>query len=137
MLGSALVHPERKEVIPLIPEIISRQDGSTKNDCELNASRRSLIKFREEHPHLKVVVTQDGSVQWPVYWLLRPWLPLSSYGQESDIPTYSLTLMKESSKLTPTFDYRGSKSPDRFHYFHWLNGLPHQRFPSGRPGQCP
>ena len=30
MLGAALVHPELKEVIPLIPEIISRQDGYQK-----------------------------------------------------------------------------------------------------------
>lgn len=30
MLGAALVHPERKEVIHLIPEIISRQDGTDK-----------------------------------------------------------------------------------------------------------
>ena len=38
--GAALAHPERKEVIPLMPEAISKQDGQTKNDCELNASRR-------------------------------------------------------------------------------------------------
>jgi hypothetical protein len=60
MLGAALVHPERKEVTPLIPEIISRQEGSAKNDCELHASRRSLSEFREEHPQLQVVVTQDA-----------------------------------------------------------------------------
>jgi hypothetical protein len=60
MLGAAIVHPERKEVISLIPEIISRQDGATKNDCELNASRRFLAKLRQEHPHLDIVVTHDA-----------------------------------------------------------------------------
>ncbi len=60
MLGAALVHPERREVIPLIPEIISHQDGTEKNDCEINASKRFLIKFHNEHPHLRIVVTQDA-----------------------------------------------------------------------------
>ena len=34
MLGAAIVHPERKEVIPLCPEMIIKQDGNDKNDCE-------------------------------------------------------------------------------------------------------
>ena len=40
MLGAALVHPDLKEVIPLCPEPIIKQDGATKNDCERNAARR-------------------------------------------------------------------------------------------------
>jgi hypothetical protein len=31
-LGVALAHPDPKEVIPLMPEPISKQDGVTKND---------------------------------------------------------------------------------------------------------
>ena len=50
MLGAALVHPDLKEVIPLCPEPIIKQDGATKNDCERNAARRFLSKFRKEHP---------------------------------------------------------------------------------------
>ena len=59
-LGVALAHPDRKEVIPLMPEPISKQEGQTKKDCELNASRRFISKFRKEHPHLKVIVCQDA-----------------------------------------------------------------------------
>ena len=40
LLGGAIVHPERREVIPLAPEPIIRQDGETKNDCERNAAKR-------------------------------------------------------------------------------------------------
>ena len=32
MLGAALIHPDRREVIPLMPEPIVEQDGSEKND---------------------------------------------------------------------------------------------------------
>lgn len=59
-LGAAIVHPDKKEVIPLFPEIIQKQDGTSKNDCERNASKRLLKKFRKDHPKLKVIVIEDG-----------------------------------------------------------------------------
>src|SRR2546425_5638867 len=60
MLGAALIHPERREVIPLMPEPIIHQDGSQKNDCERNAAKRFIAKLRHDHPHLKFIVTEDG-----------------------------------------------------------------------------
>ncbi len=60
MLGAAVVCPGRKEVIPLMPEPILKQDGETKNDCERNALQRFLQKFREDHPHLPVIATLDA-----------------------------------------------------------------------------
>jgi hypothetical protein len=60
MLGAALVHPDRKEVIPFMPEIIRREDGETKNDCERNAAKRFCRKLRSEHPHLSIIVTEDA-----------------------------------------------------------------------------
>ena len=60
MLGAVLVHPEHSEVIPLAPEPIVKGDGATKNDCERNASKRLLSDLRREHPHLKVLVVEDG-----------------------------------------------------------------------------
>jgi Transposase DDE domain len=60
MLGAALIHPDRREVIPLMPEPIVKQDGSEKNDCERNAAKRLIVKLRQDHPHLKVIVTEDS-----------------------------------------------------------------------------
>jgi hypothetical protein len=60
MIGAALVHPDYKEVIALPPEPIQHQDGNTKNDCEQNASKRILEDIRREHPHLKLIVVEDG-----------------------------------------------------------------------------
>ena len=59
-LGAAIVHPDKKEVIAFPPEIIQKQDGSSKNDCERNATKRYLQKFRKDHPKLKVIVIEDG-----------------------------------------------------------------------------
>ena len=60
LLGATLVHPDLKEVIPLVPEPIIQQDGQAKNDCERNATRRWLKRFRREHPHLPVIVVEDA-----------------------------------------------------------------------------
>ena len=60
MVGAEIVHPDRREVIPLAPEPIHKQDGSTKNDCERNATKRLVGKIRQEHPHLKLIVVEDG-----------------------------------------------------------------------------
>jgi hypothetical protein len=60
MLGAALVHPEQRAVIPLMPEPIVKQDGTGKNDCERNAAKRFIAKLRKDHPHLKFIVTEDS-----------------------------------------------------------------------------
>jgi hypothetical protein len=60
MLGAALVHPEQRAVIPLMPEPIVKQDGTGKNDCERNAAKRFIVKLRKDHPHLKFIVTEDS-----------------------------------------------------------------------------
>lgn len=60
LLAAALVHPDSAEVIPVLPEPIQKQDGATKNDCERNAAKRFLEQFRRQHPHLDVIVTEDG-----------------------------------------------------------------------------
>jgi len=60
MLGAAIVHPDLKEVIPLAPEPIIKQDGETKNDCERNAAKRFFEQLRRDHPHLQLIVTEDA-----------------------------------------------------------------------------
>jgi len=35
-----------KQVLPLAPEAIQNKDGSSKQDCEINAGKRILSKIR-------------------------------------------------------------------------------------------
>lgn len=60
MFGVCIVHPNKKNVIPLCPEVILNKDGIAKNDCERNACKRFLQNFRREHPHLKAILVEDG-----------------------------------------------------------------------------
>jgi hypothetical protein len=48
MLGAALIHPDQRAVIPLRPEPIIKQDGTSKNDCERNAAKRLIVKLRQQ-----------------------------------------------------------------------------------------
>jgi hypothetical protein len=54
------LHPNEKVVIPLCPEPILKEDGDNKNDCERNAAKRLLEDIKREHPHLKLIIIEDG-----------------------------------------------------------------------------
>ena len=59
-------------LIPTAPEFVSKSDGATKNDCERNALKRYVPRFRREHPHLKAIVVMDAlHANEPVVRLLR------------------------------------------------------------------
>ncbi len=60
MLGAAIIHPDRRAVIPLMPAPIVKQDGTAKNDGERKAATRFLVKLRQAHPHLTFMVTEDS-----------------------------------------------------------------------------
>lgn len=60
LMGGAIVHPDFKTVIPLMPEAIIKQDGESKNDCERNAAKRFLLQVRRDHPDLPLIITEDG-----------------------------------------------------------------------------
>src|ERR687885_1366658 len=60
MLGAAIIHPNQRAVIPLMPEPIMNRDGTEKNDCERNAAKRFVAKLRQDHPHLKFIITEDS-----------------------------------------------------------------------------
>lgn len=60
MLGAALLHPERRDVIPLMPEPIEQQDGTEKNAGERQAAKRLIVKLRQDHPHLNLMVAADS-----------------------------------------------------------------------------
>lgn len=59
-LQAGIVHPDKRQVIPLLAEEISNTDGANKQDCEMNAAKRLLPKIREDHRQLDIVICGDG-----------------------------------------------------------------------------
>jgi len=60
LLAAAIMHPDQKAVLPLIPEPIVRRDGNSKNDCEQTAVKRLLDRLVGDYPDLRFVVVEDS-----------------------------------------------------------------------------
>jgi hypothetical protein len=60
LLDAALIQPDQRAVIPLMPEPIMNRDGTDKNDGERNAAKRCVAKLRQDQPHLKFLMTEDS-----------------------------------------------------------------------------
>lgn len=127
VVGAALVHPDFKEVLPLAPEMVSPQDGDNKNDCERNAVRRWLPKFRNDHPNLKVIVTEDAlSANAPhikdlqehhMHYILGVKPGSNEFLYSHVYSAYAKGKMTEVSITDP-------KNPKKEHLFHFINGVP-------------
>jgi Transposase DDE domain len=60
MFAASIVHPDKKQVLPIAPEPITKQDGKSKNDHELRAAARLLQRLKKDHPDLKITIVADG-----------------------------------------------------------------------------
>ncbi len=122
LLGAVLVHPDQAEVFPLAPEAIIKQDGSSKNDCERNAAKRLLSHVRREHPHLKLMVVEDGlASNGPHIELLLSLNMRFILGAKQSDHGFLFDWVKHS-KETRTWEQTDDKGIH--HRFRYLNGAP-------------
>ena len=61
ILGAVLAHPDLRQVIPLCPEPITKQDGTTKNDCE--RSRFHFVAASKSFPGFGFIHSQLSSLR--------------------------------------------------------------------------
>lgn len=127
MLGASIVHPDFKEVIPLCPEMIIKQDGKTKNDCERNAAKRFFEQLRKDHPHLPLIINEDAlspnaphirdMEKYNLHYILcvKP-------GDHKFLFNYVDTAIKEG--RTTEFTLEDKNDTDITHCFRILNGVP-------------
>src|SRR5207245_7319862 len=59
-LGAAILPPDQRAVIPLLPEPMTNRDGTDKKDGARNAAQRFVATLRRAHPHLKCIVTEES-----------------------------------------------------------------------------
>lgn len=60
VVQGAIVKSGMRQVIPVMPEEICTQDGDKKEDCETNAFKRFLNKFRKDHDKLEIIINADA-----------------------------------------------------------------------------
>ena len=59
VLQAEIMHPDKKQVIPLMPEEIRNTDGNKKQDCEVNAGKRLIKYLKKDHPRVGLIITGD------------------------------------------------------------------------------
>ncbi len=59
VVAGTLVKRGSHRVLPLDAELCCPQDGSEKQDCEVQAGKRLIGRVRREHRHLRLIVTAD------------------------------------------------------------------------------
>ena len=125
ILQAALMHPSQKQVIPLMPEEIRNEDGSDKQDCEINAAKRLIKTIRKDHPHLGIILNGDG---------LYPKEPMVMAAKEANMhfmfvckPDGNKAVMEwvEGQKALGEVDqYSFVDTGGRTHVFTWVNEVP-------------
>ena len=59
VVAATLVKAGTHRILPLDVEAVRNSDGREKQDCEVNAAKRLVVRVREEHPQLKLIVGGD------------------------------------------------------------------------------
>ena len=125
VVAATIVCPGIRQIIPLAPEPIRNIDGSTKQDCEINAGKRIIKKIRSTHPKMKIIIAGDS------LYSKQPFIDELKQNRMSFIlvakPTDHTLLyqwfsefhqMKETQQLT-IYDQKG-----RRHFYEWVNNIP-------------
>jgi len=122
-LGASIVHPDQRQVIPLAPEPIQNTDGSSKQDCERNASKRLIQKIRKDHPKLNIIIVADG------LYSNQPFIGDLKYNRMSFIlvakPGDHKFLFNHLATVThniQSLEYFDDKG--RQHIYRWINDVP-------------
>ena len=127
ILGAVIVHPDFKEVIPLAPEFIIKQDGQSKNDCERNAAKRFFKKLRKDHPRLPLIITEDGlSSNAPHIEAAEKYNLHYILGVKKGDHAFLFNKVEEAQKRgeTTQFELVDNNNPKMVHRFLFLNQVP-------------
>jgi len=60
VLQGAIMHPDKKQVLPVMPEAIQNKDGNKKQDCESSAAKRFVAALKKTHPRQGFIIGGDG-----------------------------------------------------------------------------
>src|SRR5436309_1692959 len=126
MLGAAIIHPDFREVIPLMPEPIVKQDGTEKNDCERNAAKRFIATLRQDHPHLKFIITEDSlSSNAPHIETLHDYGCHYILGVKEGDHAYLFKQVQAAEHAGRVIDYEGfDREAAVVHRFRFVNDMP-------------
>lgn len=122
VLQGAIMHPDKKQVIPVMPEAIHNTDGSKKQDCEYKAAKRFIERLKQTHPRLGLLLCGDGlfSRQPMIETVLANKMHFLFVAKPDD-HKYLMEWLAAYREL-PHYEYRDEQG--RRHLYRWQNQVP-------------
>ncbi len=121
-LQISIIHPNMKQVIPLMPEEIRNEDGNTKQDCEMNAAKRLLPQLRKDHRQLGLIIGGDGLYsKQPIIEQILDLKMHYIFVAKPDDHTYMMEWLAAYPSL---HTHSVSDSKGRVHHYRWMNDVP-------------
>jgi hypothetical protein len=125
ILQASIVHPGKKQIIPLAPEAIKNVDGTDKQDCEINAGKRLIRKIRETHPRLGLIIVGDGLYSKQPFIEDTAALGMSFIlVAKPDDHKIMMEWISEQRQLKEVFRLEFKDQKGRQHVYEWINGVP-------------
>jgi hypothetical protein len=125
ILMSAIVHPDLRQVLPLMPEEIHNTDGNEKQDCEINAGKRFIRKLRQDHPQLQITLGWDGiSSKQPLIEAARAERMNFIFVAKPSDHTIMMEWFFEQQKLGEIKKKTITDEKGRTLVYEWINGIP-------------
>lgn len=122
ILQGAIMHPDKKQVLPVMPEAIANTDGSEKQDCESNAAKRFIKNLKKAHPRQGFLIVGDGlmSHQPMIETHLNEGVHVLFVAKPGD-HKYMFEWLDVYPQL-PSLEFKDEKG--RTHYYRWQNKVP-------------
>ena len=125
ILQGAIVHPNLKQVIPLMPEEIRNTDGTEKQDCEINAGKRFIRHLRGDHSQMPITIGGDGiSSKQPFIVCLREEGMNFILVAKPDDHKIMMEWISEQRQLGEVKIKRIDDEKGRTHVYEWINQVP-------------
>ena len=122
VLQGAIMHPDKKQVLPVMPEAIQNSDGTKKQDCESKAAKRFIKNLKSTHPRQGFLICGDGlmSHQPMIETTVEQGLHYLLVAKPGD-HKYLFEWFNDFTAL-PSLDVEDEKG--RIHHYRWQNAVP-------------
>lgn len=125
IVQAALMHPGKRQVLPLAPEEVKNTDGWDKQDCEIEAGKRLVKKIRRSHGKLKIIIVGDS------LYSKQPFMEeLSEEGMsyvlvvKEDDHKLLMEWVNEQRQLEEVSRLEVKDKKGRVHIYEWINEVP-------------
>jgi hypothetical protein len=125
IVQAALMHPGKRQVLPLAPEEVKNTDGRDKQDCEIEAGKRLAKKIRRSHGKLKIIIVGDS------LYSKQPFMEeLAEEGMryvlvvKEDDHKLLMEWVSEQRQLKEVSRLEVKDKRGRLHIYEWINEVP-------------